>query len=233
MCIRDRAWFASHVLDPLSEKFRRVWVEVKDRAVEAWDRIRQSAGDAKEWIMKIWNTIADWVRLHVSDPIMNAFGDALDWVQVKFEDVFSGIKKFVKGIINNIIDFLNGMIDGVLDGINSIIDGANSIGNIIPGYSPISYLDAPRIPHLAKGATIPPNAQFAAILGDQKSGMNIETPVSLMKETFEDALSKALANQNITINFTGSLSELVRTLHPEIIRENNRIGGSLIKGGVV
>ena len=32
--------------------------------------------------------------------------------------------------------------------------------------------------HLAQGAVIPPNREFLAVLGDQRSGPNIEAPLS-------------------------------------------------------
>lgn len=39
-----------------------------------------------------------------------------------------------------------------------------------------------KIPRLATGAVIPPNAQFAAILGDQTHGRNLEAPESLIRQ---------------------------------------------------
>lgn len=44
------------------------------------------------------------------------------------------------------------------------------------------------VPALARGAVIPPNREFLAVLGDQKSGTNIETPLSTMVEAFNRAL---------------------------------------------
>jgi len=44
--------------------------------------------------------------------------------------------------------------------------------------------------HLAKGAVIPPNREFLATLGDQKSGTNIETPLSTMIDAFNTALQQ-------------------------------------------
>ena len=55
-------------------------------------------------------------------------------------------------------------------------------------------LSFPKIPHiseipaLANGAVIPPNSEFLAILGDQTSGTNIETPLETMIEAFNNAL---------------------------------------------
>lgn len=45
-------------------------------------------------------------------------------------------------------------------------------------------------PHLAHGAVIPPNNKFMAILGDQKHGVNIETPLETMVTAFNRSLEK-------------------------------------------
>lgn len=44
------------------------------------------------------------------------------------------------------------------------------------------------VPALANGAVIPPNSEFLAILGDQKSGTNIETPLATMVDAFKTAI---------------------------------------------
>lgn len=43
------------------------------------------------------------------------------------------------------------------------------------------------LPHLATGAVIPPNREFTAVLGDQKSGNNIEAPEGLLQQMANDA----------------------------------------------
>lgn len=45
------------------------------------------------------------------------------------------------------------------------------------------------IPRLAEGRVIPPNREFMAVLGDQTSGTNIETPLETMVQAFRQALS--------------------------------------------
>ena len=45
-----------------------------------------------------------------------------------------------------------------------------------------SFLRVPNVPYLASGAVIPPRSEFLAVLGDQKSGNNIEAPESLLKD---------------------------------------------------
>lgn len=64
------------------------------------------------------------------------------------------------------------------------------------GYSQVRMAAMPSIaqadiPHLARGAVIPPNREFMAVLGDQKSGTNIETPLDTMVQAFRQALSQS------------------------------------------
>lgn len=253
-------WFKSHVVEPIKNYFLTVWDNIGQTASNAWLKISEIWGEVSAWFSEnilnplvrvfsnAWNAIGDmasnawvgiqdvfsrigsWLRDNVGDPIQNTFETALDWVQEKWSSVFDAIGEFVKGIINNIIGALNGLLEGAVIGINGLIDGANLMGSIVPGWSNIPTVGAPQIPFLATGAVIPPNAQFAAILGDQKSGMNIETPVALMQKTFDESLARALANQSIHISFDGDLGSLVRELKPRIDKENARIGGSLLKG---
>lgn len=53
-----------------------------------------------------------------------------------------------------------------------------------------------RIPYLAQGAVLPPNKPFMAMLGDQKNGTNIETPLDTMIEAFTIALDSRGSSNN-------------------------------------
>ena len=46
------------------------------------------------------------------------------------------------------------------------------------------------IPALASGAVIPPNNPYLAVVGDQTSGTNIETPLQTMVDAFKQALAE-------------------------------------------
>ena len=215
-----KEWFKTNVTDPIKNFFTETWNSIKTKAGDAWTKV-----------IEIWGKVKAWFTEHVTNPIKDAFKTALDWVKTKFETIFTGIKNFVKGIINGLIGLLNGMLRGAVSGLNNLIGAANSAGSVFPGWKPISTVTAPQIPLLAKGAVIPPNSKFLAVLGDQKSQRNIETPEGLLREIIDERLSANQNNQNVTINFAGSMSELIRVLRPEIIRENDRIGASLIIGG--
>lgn len=166
----------------------------------------------------------------IADKLREAFGIALEWIKTRFETIFNSIADIVKGVANQIIDFINSMIEGVVSGINSVVNSVNAVGTFIPEFQPLSNVSAPRIPRLATGAVIPPNAEFMAILGDQRGGKNIEAPADLIRQIVREETGNMQAN--IQIGFSGSLSGLVRELKPYIDKENVRIGGSLIRSSV-
>lgn len=164
------------------------------------------------------------------DGIKQVFSGLVQFITGVFSSDFDmaldGIKNIVRGIANQVVAIINSLLSVAINGINSLfsalsfnisLPGGKSIGLSLPQFT------APQIPYLAQGAVIPPNAPFAAVLGDQKSGTNIEAPLS----TIEQALRNVLAEQgnnggDITIKFTGDLAQLARVLTPEIVRQTNR-----------
>ncbi len=166
----------------------------------------------------------------MADKIKTGFFTALDAVKAKFESIFTGIKDFIKGVINGIIGYINTMIQSVVNGLNGVVGGLNTVGSVLPGFRAIATVAAPQIPRLATGAVIPPNSEFLAMLGDQKSGRNIEAPEGLIRQIVRE--ESGGNGQNINITFSGSMAELVRMLKPHIDNENVRVGSSLIRSGV-
>jgi len=184
-------------------------------------------------IQQIGFIVAFYVS-QMGEAIKTAFFTALDAVKSKFESIFTGIQNFVKGAINTIIGYINSMISNVVNGLNGVIGGLNTVGSVVPGFRAIATVSAPQIPRLATGAVIPPNAEFAAILGDQRSGKNIETPEALLRQIVREEIgSNSGGPQNINITFGGTMGELVRALKPHIDQEGQRIGPSFIQNGAI
>lgn len=75
----------------------------------------------------------------------------------------------------------------------------------------------PNLPYLAQGAVIPPNKEFAAILGDQKRGINIETPLDTMIEAFNTALAHngMTGNVNVNVYLEGDAKGIFRVVRTE------------------
>lgn len=81
------------------------------------------------------------------------------------------------------------------------------------------------LPRLAKGAVIPANREFLAVLGDQKYGRNIETPERLLREIFRDELSQH-AGGDITLNARIELEDgpIVGRFQRRFTRQGRLIG---------
>ncbi len=219
-------WFRANVSGPISAKFSEAWEAIRSAASTAWENIRSIVSAAKDRILAVWSTIGEWFTRNVSDPIRGAFSTALDFVKDKFATVFDGIKSVARSVINSVIGFFNTMFDVSTAALNGLIDGANSFGSTIPGWVAIPNLSAPQIPYLATGAVIPPNSQFLAVLGDQRSGNNIEAPEGLIRQIIREEMGTI--SGNFTFGFEGSMASLVREMRPYIVKEDVRIGSSFV-----
>lgn len=112
-----------------------------------------------------------------------------------------GVKKVAKGIVNGILIIVESFINNIIRGLNWLITKINSISIKVPdwvpgvggkGWSPhIGQMSSINLPRLATGAVIPPNKEFLAVLGDQKSGTNIETPLATMVDAFKQAMAES------------------------------------------
>ena len=71
------------------------------------------------------------------------------------------------------------------------------------------------IPQLASGAVIPPNRKFLAVLGDQKSGTNVEAPLSTIKQAVMEALAQG-DREPINVNLVVDGKTLARVVVPNI-----------------
>lgn len=145
---------------------------------------------------------------------------AVNWDAIpdKLAEVWSAISIGVKDFANGFIGTIEGMVNKVISGINWMIEQLNKVSFDIPDWVPaiggksfgfnIPSLSDVKIPRLAEGAVIPPNREFMAILGDQKRGVNIETPLETMIEAFKTALAEMGGNGqeiNLTVNLDGEV----------------------------
>lgn len=108
------------------------------------------------------------------------------------------ITRAVKNMVNGLIGLIEGFINKIISGVNWLVDQINKIGFDVPDWVPgiggkrfgfnISHVSTVTLPRLAEGAVIPANREFLAVLGDQKTGTNIETPLATMVEAFRTAM---------------------------------------------
>ena len=146
----------------------------------------------------------------IGGNIVDGFIEGLEPIKEKAVEIFKNLLDLVKTPINAIIGVVESLANSVISGINAIIGALNKFKIDIPetpisdavsiGFD-ISTIPQVKIPRLAKGAVINPNQEFLAVLGDQKHGVNIETPLATMLDAFRGALAEASYGNN-TDNIT-------------------------------
>lgn len=185
--------------------FRGLWEKVSSGAVAAWDGIKSAFKSVPEWFQ-------------------GKFRDA--WQKVK--DVFSTGGRIWSGIKEGIESTFRTVVNAIIRGMNTIIavpfNKINSLLNALRvksflGISPflnmwgVNPLPVPQIPMLARGAVIPANRQFLAVLGDQRNGNNLEAPESLLRQIVREEAGSAGSRYE----FIARLDR--RTLFDEVITE--------------
>lgn len=189
----------------LQDDFKSLWEKVASGAVAAWEGIKNAFKSVPEWFQ-------------------GKFRDA--WQKVK--DVFSTGGRIWSGIKEGIESTFRTVVNAIIRGMNTIIavpfNRINFMLNTIRnahflGISPfqnlwgVNPLPVPQIPMLARGAVIPANRQFLAVLGDQRNGNNLEAPESLLRQIVREEAGSAGSRYE----FIARLDR--RTLFDEVITE--------------
>lgn len=202
--------------------------------VKHWDEIKAAASKAWEWIKETWNKAADWFNETVVLPIQKFFSGLWEGIKNSFITAFNFIKDALKGYVNGWIFILESFINFFIKGINSLLGMLNKINITAPDWLPIvggktfgfniKSIPTISIPRLATGAVIPPNAEFAAILGDQKKGRNLEAPEGLIRQIVKEESGSG----DITIIVQMPDGEEKEVFSTKKINKKNRISGKII-----
>lgn len=165
------------------------WGTVKAKAIECWDKIKDA-----------WDKVGNWFHENVTDPIASFFTGMWEGIKKTFRMAVDWIKKVFTSSVNSWISIIESFINFFIKGINVLVRGINKLSFDVPDWVPgiggkslgfnIPLVPQVKIPRLAHGAVIPPNQQFAAILGDQKHGRNLEAPESLIRQIFREEMGK-------------------------------------------
>lgn len=200
-------------------------------------------GGIKDCFIGIWDSIKGYAKLlwEELEAIFNSFMDSTGfidkwngfWNKFKngFIDVWSQIVDFGKSMLNNLIWAIESGLNRITSGINVMTSGLSEAW-VWAGIPPIPPIPSVQIPRLAEGGVIQPNNEFLALLGDQKSGINIETPLKTMVEAFREAMhtdhnnNNNNQNNNATIVMDGRV--VGEIILPYIDNARRNIGKSLI-----
>lgn len=158
-------------------KFTNIISAIRKAWAEAFKFMSEVLSSASEG----WKETAEGILLFLSGVF------TADW-----ETAWDGITKIFSGSVNTLAGVFEVAINAIIGGLNWLIAQMNKISFDIPDWVPgiggksfginLQPVREFKLPRLATGAVIPPNREFLAVLGDQRSGNNIEAPESLIRQ---------------------------------------------------
>lgn len=224
----------SKTISSIDAAFEQHLANVEAGVAAAVDWVIEKWTAVKDWFRGLWEKVASGA-VAAWDGIKSAFKSVPEWFQGKFrdawqkvKDVFSSGGRIWSGIKEGIENTFRTVVNAIIRGMNTIIavpfNRINSMLNMIRnasflGISPfrnlwgVNPLPVPQIPMLARGAVIPANRQFLAVLGDQRNGNNLEAPESLLRQIVREEAGGAGSRYE----FIARLDR--RTLFDEVITE--------------
>lgn len=172
-------WIGDYILTPFMSLVKKLF------SVD-WVKYFGVAGIAPQVLCDLIKSIFKTMK-NVFIGIMNFIKYAFtgDW-----RNAWQSVKNIFSSIMSGIGDVVRAPINGIISMVNQAI---GAINNLILSVNRIPHVNIPtigKIPHLASGAVIPPNQEFLAMLGDQKSGNNIEAPEGLIRKIVREESGK-------------------------------------------
>lgn len=229
-----------------------IWVTETANRFQTWKQnITTAVYDTARNTIDNWNTALETMASNASTWINTTSKNFVTWGEGVLETTWNTAKGFADNMISSFKTVWENFKD-LMSSIGEKISGtwhenkswlvptlavgaavAVGAGIVLSGGSLIPALGAAAF--LADGAVIPPNQEFLAVLGDQKSGRNLEAPEGLIRQIMREELAGMMGSGdvNVTVEFTGSLAQLGRVLNPVITKEQKRIGKTLQTGGVL
>lgn len=232
-----------------AEGAKQIWAGLK----QTWNAIVNSIKDA--WSAFVtWLQGKNPVLAAIFETIGKLFSDQYNaWKKIlsglitfltgvftgDWKKAWNGVLDILKGVWNLIVGTVEGAINFIIDGINLLISALNKIHFEFPDWVPlvggksfginITPVSRVSLPRLASGAVIPPNREFMAVLGDQKSGTNIETPLATMVQAFKQAMNETggMGGRQITVVMQLDHRELGRAVYNLNNEETQRVGVKL------
>lgn len=132
---------------------------------------------------------------------------------------WNGILYAMKGFVNSLIGMMNAILTKLTGTLNGMIRLVNNMRFTVPSWVPgiggesysfgFKTLTAPQIPYLAKGAVLPANKPFLAVVGDQKHGTNIEAPLSTIQEAVAGVMGTYAADQHAAVEVLEDILQAV------------------------
>lgn len=188
----------------------------------------------KDKLASVWKSVQNWYNTSVAPKL------TLTYWKTKFANIATGLSQKIKDGINAAIALFNRFITWINSKMSFSWSDKYLLGQKIISAGSIQLFTIPQIPYLAKGAVIPPNAPFMAMLGDQRHGTNIEAPLSTIQEAvaavMQDYAAANLAGHEATVAVLREILEAVlgieigdKVIADAVQRYNSRM--AVVRGG--
>lgn len=213
--------------------------------ISNWEKIKNFALGIGQWIEENFGLLGEIINVSIKDGL-SAFEVLFGGVKQIFDgiiqiakgDLAGGLKTIFAGIVNVIIGALNVMINAL----NVLISPARALiiafGKVTGKNWNMSNIKIPSIPkvRLAKGAIVNnPRRGVDVNVGEDgaEAMLPLENNTEWMDTLADKIASRTGGDRPLSIKATGSLSQLIRLLKLELDKEDDRRGGSMIKGGTL
>ena len=219
------------VVENAKKEVEKIFTDLKDAVAGPNGIFHKLIGEAEDKWNEIKKAITDVVD-KLSDKLVGSDG-IITKMKKSFIDTITGIKEGIAEPIEGIKSAFNSIGDSAKSAINTAIGALKAIKIQLPDWDIIpasirgkSWSPGDGLNYLAKGAVIPPNHEFLAVLGDQKQGTNIEAPLSTIEQAVRNVLGEQRtvtpSQSNATMVLDGQV--FARLVVPHVMDELNRRG---------
>ena len=175
-------------------------------------------------LKQVWSDIKSWWNTSVAKFFTLDF-----WAGIG-ENILNGLLNGLKSVWSSVTNWVSEKVSWITDKFTSAKNSAPTTSADSASSRVSSAIDLKSIPALARGAVIPPNREFLAVLGDQKQGTNIEAPASEIEAAVARGMQSGsgIYGGQLTITIKPA-SGLTRYLSYELDDESKRRGYKLVK----
>jgi phage-related protein len=180
----------TNICESVSTFANDMYTKLQEIISAVWEFVTNKVTELKTWLMTTLSQLGSNIATTLNN-IRNTFIDVFNGIRSSVGNIVESMGNMIKRVIDGIKSAITNLVGSVKSAVNNIISSLNSLSFTVPSWVPgfggqnFSF----NIPHLAKGAVIPPNKEFMAVLGDQKHGTNIEAPLDTIKQAVAEELS--------------------------------------------
>ena len=194
-------FFKSAVKEPISNEATELSNEMSGKFEEAYKKTQD-----------IWTPFIGWFEDNIITPLTTKLTELGNTIEKVFVDSVANIESKWSSLNNSVQSWADSMAKSLNNAARSADKLAESLSKAAAAKRDYTSAKSLRvqssgrngmpsyIPGYANGAVLQPNKPHLALLGDQRSGINIESPLSTMVEAFKAAA------QNIEGGLSGNIT---------------------------